>query len=180
MENLDDRKLIENYLKGDEKALELLIRNYLNSVYNFVLGYVNNPRDAEDIVQETFVRVWRHLKKFDPKKGIFKTWIFAIAKNAAIDFLRTKKKLMSFSEMTDLIPDPAPPLFELVEQRGMSQNIKIAIANFSDKYRQVFSLRYEQDFTFQQIAKSLGESLNTVKSRYRRALIILKKLLTES
>jgi RNA polymerase sigma factor (sigma-70 family) len=164
----------------DEKSLELLIRNYLNSVYNFVLGYVNNPQDAEDIVQETFVRVWRNLKKFDSNKGNFKTWLFSIAKNATIDFLRTKKKLMSFSEITDLIVDPTSPLLELVEQQGTAQKIKIAMTDLSDKYRQVFSFHHEQGFTFRQIAESLGESVNTVKSRYRRALILLRKFLSKN
>lgn len=176
MANISDQILIRRYLQGDEKSLEILIQRYLKPIYSFVYRYVNNKQEAEDITQEAFVKVWRHLKRFDRDKN-FKTWIFTIAKNTSIDFLRTKKKLMSFSEMTDLIVDPAPPLFELVEQQRMSQNVKIAIANLSDKYRRVFSFRYEQGFTFWQIAKSLGESVNTVKSRHRRALITLKKLL---
>jgi RNA polymerase sigma-70 factor (ECF subfamily) len=180
MTNISDEILTRKYLQGDEKALELLIRNYLNSVYNFVLGYVNDPRDAEDITQETFVRVWRNLKKFDSDKGNFKTWIFGIAKNAAIDFLRTNKKSLPLSEVAELIADPKPPLLELAEQQGKAQTIKIAMANLPDKYRQVVSSHYKQGFTFQQIAESLGESLNTVKSRYRRALILLRKFLSKN
>lgn len=177
MKNLDDRKLIESYLKGDEKSLETLIRFYLKPVYGFVLNFVNNPRDAEDIVQETFMRMWRNFKKFDFKKGNFKTWLFAIAKNAAIDFLR-KKKSLPLSEVAETFVDPTPLPWELAEQRGLAQTAKTAMVNLSDRYRRVLSLRYEQVFTFQQIAKSLKESLNTVKSRHRQALIILKKLLT--
>ena len=66
-----DEQLIFNYLKGDEKSLEILIKKYLKAIYNFVYRYVENSQEAEDITQETFVKAWRNLKKFNPQKSHF-------------------------------------------------------------------------------------------------------------
>ncbi len=181
----NDKKLIIEYLKGDEKSLELLIQQYLRPIYNFVYRYTGNVNEAEDITQEVFVRIWRNIKKFDLKKS-FKTWIFSIAKNASIDFLR-KKKSIPFSVFengegknmlletlfdTNLLPG------ELSERADMARTVNLAISELSPKYRAVLSLRHNNDFTFKEIAELLEERLNTVKSRYRRALIFLKKILS--
>jgi len=69
MKNYSDRKLIADYLKGDEKSLEILIQQYLKPIYNFVYRYAGNAQDAEDITQDVFVKVWRNLKKFDRQKA---------------------------------------------------------------------------------------------------------------
>jgi len=91
MENYRDEQLIANYLKGDEELLEVLVRRYFKLIYNFVYQYTGSLEDSEDITQEVFVKVWRNFRKFNQKKS-FKTWIFSIAKNTAIDFLRKKKQ----------------------------------------------------------------------------------------
>jgi len=182
--NRSDQQLIEDYFKGDEKSLEALIQRYLKPIYSFTYRYVNTLQDAEDITQETFVKAWKNLKKFDQNKS-FKTWIFFIAKNIAIDFLK-KKKTIPFSEFSDnngkniiietlvdssLLPD------KLVEKSDFVQVLNLAIAKLSPKYRKVLSLRYSNGFNFREIAEFLGESLNTVKSQHRRALTILKRQL---
>ena len=88
-ENLADKKLIQQYLKGDEKSLEILVVKYLKLIYSFVYKNVGNPAEAEDITQEVFIKVWKNMKKFDQNKS-FRPWIFQIAKNTSIDFLRKK------------------------------------------------------------------------------------------
>jgi len=106
MQKHSDQELIAAYLAGDEKSLEILIKQYLKPIYSFVYHFVGSKSDAEDITQEVFVRIWRNIKKYDPKKS-FKTWIFSIAKNASIDFLRKSrsasggKKVLPFSEFED-------------------------------------------------------------------------------
>lgn len=160
----------------DEKSLEILIKQYLKPIYNFVYRYAGNAQDAEDITQDVFVKVWRNLKKFDRQKS-FKAWIFTIAKNTSIDFLK-KKKTIPLSSFDTLI-DPSPLPYEILEQKGMGEMLSRAINKLSPKYRTVLSLSYNKHLTFREIAESLNEPLNTVKSRYRRALIILKKFLQE-
>lgn len=183
MTNVSDQILIEKYLRGDEKALETLIRRYLKPIYGFVYRYAGNSGDAEDITQEVFVKMWRHLKKFNQNKS-FKTWIFSIAKNASLDFLK-RKKTIPFSELdkegenpfAETFADPSPLPQEVLENKDISQLLSRAMEKLSSKYRMVLFLRYNDHFTFREIAESLGEPLNTVKSRHRRASIILKKLL---
>lgn len=185
MANINDQILIKRYLQGDEKSLEVLILSYLKPIYSFIYRYAGNGQDAEDITQEVFVKVWRHFKRIDQSKS-FKTWIFAIAKNTAIDFLK-KKKTMPFSEFeneagentfTETLADSAPLPPELIERASLAKILDQTMAKLSPKYRMVLFLRYNDHFNFREIAESLNESLNTVKSRHRRALIMLKKLLS--
>lgn len=171
-----DEQFITNYLAGDEKSLELLIERYLKPIYSFTYRYVGNSQEAEDITQEVFVRVWKNLKKFDKKKS-FKTWIFSIAQNASIDFLR-KKKAIPFSEfenekgenlLTNTLADlnPFNPKLSLVP----------VLERMPPKYRMVLFLRYNDRSTFREIAETLQESINTVKTRHRRGIAILRELL---
>jgi len=184
MSNCPDKQLITDYLAGDEKSLEVLIKHYLKPIYSFVYRYVGNSQDAEDITQEVFIKVWRNLKKFDQSKS-FKTWIFSIAKNTSIDYLR-KKKTVPFSNfeneageniLTETLANPLPLPDELFERAGIAQILNTVIQQLSPKYRMVLFLRYNDHFNFREIAEALGEPLNTIKSRHRRALILLKKLL---
>ncbi len=181
MQGFSDKELVQNYLTGDEKLLEVLFREYLKPLYNFVYWYVGDRQEAEDIAQETFFRAWRNLKKFDQRKN-FKTWIFAIAKNAAIDFLK-KKKAVPFRDfeneegdnvLAETMEDPTPLPDELLERADAADVLKSALEKLSAKYRTVLLLYYSSQLTFAEIAEVLGEPLNTVKSRYRRGLIILR------
>ncbi len=179
-----EQQLIAEYLKGDEKSLEFLIHKYLRPVYNFVYNFVGNDADAEDIVQDVFVKVWKNIKKFNEKKS-FKTWIFTIAKNTSLDFLK-KKKAVPFSRFEDkngdngflenieddeLLPD------KLLEREDIGGILTKAIETLSANYKTVLLLHYKEELTFQEIATILAESINTVKSRHRRALATLKGLL---
>jgi len=184
--NFSDPELIAQYLKGDILSLETLIQRYLGQIYSFTRRFVGNPEEAEDITQEVFVRIWRNLKKFDQQKS-FKTWIFSIAKNACIDFLK-KKKTLSFSEfenesgeniIAETLADPAPLPQELLEQKGLADLLAGALEKLSPKYRMVLFLRYNDHFSFQEIADSLNESLDTIRSRHYRALFLLRDLLKE-
>ena len=184
-----DQQLINCYLKGDENSLEVLIKRYLKPVYSFTFRFVGDGREAEDITQEVFVKVWRNLKKFDPRRSRFatlrgkqnkkpapyrtegsgagfKTWIFTIAKNTCLDWQKKKKTLPLY--FTETIGEPSPvfnePLGKILEELPL-------------KYRMVLFLRYNDHFTFREIAESLGESINTIKTRHRRGIAILRKLL---
>ncbi|MDD5626396.1 MAG: sigma-70 family RNA polymerase sigma factor [Patescibacteria group bacterium] len=196
-QNRSDKQLIADYLAGDEPSLEVLIQQYLKPIYSFVYRYVGNMDNTEDITQEVFARMWKNIKKFDPKRK-FKTWLFSIAKNAAIDFLR-KKKTIPFSEffaqgrsafdgkneegenmIYETLSDPAPLPDELLERADIAQMLASAMDKLSPKYRMVIFLRYNDHFTFHEIAESLEEPLNTVKSRHRRALVKLRQIITKS
>jgi len=163
--NLTDEQLVAGYLAGDEMALEILIKRYLRPIYSFTFRFVGDSQETEDITQEVFVKVWRNLKKFDKNKK-FKTWIFTIAKNTCLDWQKKKKTLPLF--FAETIRDPSPILNEPLDR---------ILERLSPKYRMVLFLRYNDHFTFREIAESLGESIDTIKTRHRRGIAILKKLL---
>lgn len=184
MVTADDNELINKYLRGDKTSLDELIKKYMKPVYGFVYHYVGNPSESEDIIQEVFVRVWKNIKKFNKEKN-FKTWIFTIAKNASIDYLR-KKKLIVFSQfeneegenmLTETLADPTPLPHEIFDKKNLSEIVMSAIRTLSVKNQTVLVLHYTEDFTFQEISDILNESVHTIKSRHRRAIIELKKLL---
>jgi len=171
-----DEQLVGDYLKGDEKSLEVLIKRYLGPIYGFVFRFVGNREDAEEIAQEVFVKVWRNVKKFNQSKS-FKTWIFSIAKNTAVDFLR-KRRVQVFSETEiETVVDPAPLPQELLEKAETAKLLESALNKLGLEYRTVLYLYYNDHFNFREIAEILDEPLNTIKSRHRRALRMLRKLL---
>ncbi|MCX6785998.1 MAG: sigma-70 family RNA polymerase sigma factor [Candidatus Komeilibacteria bacterium] len=187
MTEANDAELISRYLAGDKGAMEILISRYLKPVYGFVYRYADNPADAEDIAQETFLRLLRNLNKFQPNKS-FKAWLFTIAKNVALDFIK-KKKTIPFSALTVLdnegekssiietLSDPAPWPDELFDRANLAAELNAAINELPLKYQSVLLLHYQQQLTFQEISEIESEPLNTVKNRHLRALLKLKAIL---
>lgn len=182
MEDYTDEELVGRYISGDKKSLEFLISKYLKQIYNFSYGYVNNPQDAEDITQESFVKVWKNIRRFDRKKK-FRTWIFEIAKNTSIDYCR-KKKVIPFSrfenesgknKLVDSLIDKSID-DDFFETKDMKESMRSFIDKLPSKYKKVVILRLDNDYTFKEVSDILGEPLNTVKSIYRRAIIKLKKM----
>ncbi|MFH1393190.1 MAG: sigma-70 family RNA polymerase sigma factor [Patescibacteria group bacterium] len=176
MKNFTDEQLVKNYLKGDEKSLEEIVRRYLTLVYNFSRRYAGDPDNTSDIVQEVFVKVWKNLKRFDASKN-FRTWLFTVAKNTALDWLK-KRNTIPFSLLLEDVADSEQiSVIDKIYQKSLSQNLALAIEKLPPKYSSVINLYHKDDLNFREIASFLNESINTVKSRYRRGLIILKKAL---
>jgi RNA polymerase sigma-70 factor (ECF subfamily) len=187
MNNYSDEQLVEAYLKGNREALNLLIKRYLTPIFNYALSFVKDAATAEDLTQEVFVKVWKKIKKFDNQYK-FKNWLYAIAKNTSLDYLK-KNKAISFSEL-NLVDDNL--LFEdLIKEAGLSAQEKLELAHetsilnsavdkLPEKYKETVKLHYLEGFKFREIADSLKESIETIKSRNRRALIYLRKLLNKT
>lgn len=178
-ETLSDNNLIKNYLKGDEKSLEILIGRYLKPIYSFIYKNVGNQAEAEDITQEVFVRIWKNIKKFDQKKK-FKPWLFQIARNASIDYLR-KKKAIPFSRFENekgqnafIENIKAAPLY-IIENLSDKRVLAAAMQGIGPREQKIINLRHNEGMSFKQIAEVFEESINTIKSRYRRTLVGLKR-----
>ncbi|MGB9609261.1 MAG: RNA polymerase sigma factor [Minisyncoccia bacterium] len=190
---MNEKELIEVYLKkNDEKALALLINKYLKTVYLYFLKRTNNNLAAEDLTQETFVKMWRNLKKFDLKKN-FKTWLFTIAKNTFIDYLKKyyyqngqlKETTFSILEskntsdttafLEDII-DEKSLVLEAVEQKEKVRQLEEFFQNFSLADRQLI-LKRQEGFKFEELAKQFKTSVNTIKTRYYRLIKKLQKKL---
>lgn len=185
----NDNQLIADYLNGDEKALPIIINRHLRPIYNFIYRFAGNTQDTQEITQETLLKMWRGLKKYRQNES-FKAWLYTIARNATIDWLRKKKnqsKNSAFSNfenefgensLEDSIADPAPLPEELIAKTEEKIFLENALNKLPILYREVLLLHYKEYFTFDEIAKILNKPLNTVKSQHRRALIILRKLLS--
>ena len=183
MEELTDAELVKKYLSGEQQALEILLQRYFKQVFFFAKTYVKQDQLVEDMTQEAFVKVWKNLKKFDTEKK-FKTWVFQITKNTCIDYLRKHNKNLLAAESLDEeqmssslenITDGGPLPQELFDSQGFEENLEKIINQLTPNHRLAVSLHLQHDLTFQEIAEVLNESLNTVKSRYRRALLQIRQ-----
>lgn len=186
MNRLTDEQLVASYLAGDEKALEELITRYFKAVYGFVFNYARSEAEAEDLTQLIFIKVWRGIKKFKLEKS-FRVWLFTIAKNTSLDYLK-KKRPLNFSAfendegdniLAETLADPQPLPDEIFERQDLSDWLASAVDKLPAKYLPVIQLYYVDGFSLVEIAKISGEPLNTIKSRQRRALLLLRDFLTE-
>ncbi len=186
MKNLSDEQLVLAYFKGNEKALEELVRRYLSLIYNFSRRYTGDPDNASDIAQEVFVKAWKNLKKFDTSKN-FRAWLFTVAKHTALDWLKKKNALPfslleEYGEEGDFAANIADTkqasIIDQVYRKSLSQNMALAIEKLPAKYGSVINLYHNNGLNFREISSFLGESINTVKSRYRRGLISLRRLVS--
>jgi RNA polymerase sigma-70 factor (ECF subfamily) len=182
---LDDKKLIEEILDGDDSAFKLLMEKYLKPVYNFLRQLVRDVSVADDLTQETFIKVWKNIARFDQNRN-FKTWIFTIAKNTAYDYLRKKKSIpFSFFKKSEddrgleeisedkILPD------EILEKEDLARELEGKLKEVPRKYRTILFLHYKEDFSLYEIAEILKKPYNTVKSLHGRALARLRKAFLE-
>jgi len=183
-----DGELVISAIAGDKAAFSILVERYVSPIYKFSYRYVRNGPDAEDVSQETFLRVWKNLEKFDQTKS-FKTWIFTIAKNVSLDFLK-KRKTVPFSvlgEEDDAVDAVLAPYVAIAETADISfdrnvlkQDFDAALARLPERYRDVMALRYTDNLKFREIAERLHEPVDTVKSRHRRGLALLRDVISSS
>lgn len=184
MQEFTDEELILQYLKGDESSLNFLIERYLKQIYGFIFKYVKDQQIAEDIAQDVFLKVWKNLKKFDENRK-FKPWLYTIAKNTTLDYIK-KKKPINFSSyenkdgknilLETIKSDQTLPI-EFAENQLLKSKLSETIKKLPEKYRSIFSLHYKNDFNLKEIANVLKQPLNTIKTRYRRGLVMLKKII---
>jgi len=179
-----DEQLIADYLEGNERALDALVDRYLADVYNFSFTLVRDEAVAEDVVQESFVKAWKSIRRFSPGNS-FKGWLFSIVRNTAIDWLRKKKEFV-FSNFEnakgenpfiDNIPDDMPNADELLGLAEDKERLEEILAELNPQYREVLALRRDSNMTFEEIGKALKRPMHTVKSQYRRGMAALKRLL---
>ncbi|KKR23791.1 MAG: RNA polymerase ECF-type sigma factor [Candidatus Yanofskybacteria bacterium GW2011_GWD2_39_48] len=184
MHEISDENLISIYLKNDdEKALEALIARYFGYIYGFILRRVGDKDTAHDITQETFVKTWQSLKSFRPE-GHFKSWLFMIATNSMIDWQRSHQKTIPFSTILENNPGYIEHLEDVnahknVRDLAYQRELLFALAKVPSLYTKIIKLHSFRGLNFREISQQLKEPLNTVKSRYRRGLILVRNILSE-
>lgn len=176
---LEDFRLIDQAVKdGEEQAFASLMDRYKRPVYHMVLKMVRNVDDAEDLTIEAFAKAFKNLHRFK-KDYTFSTWLFRIATNNAIDFIR-KKRLETMSLNTSFTDDNGEAVHIDVEDKNPnpqevtinSQKIELIqmfVTKLPAKYQKLVRLRYFKEFSYEEIAEELGAPLGTVKAQLHRA-----------
>ena len=175
----DDSGVVAAFLNGEQRAFDELVDRYQTRLLNFIYRTVGDRDRAEDLVQEVFIRVYRHLHRFDRSKK-FSTWVYTIASNLAKNELRNRSRspLVLFQTIQGSSDEEDRPLqFEdstsrpddLYRKRHLRELVEQTVAQLPEHHRQVFVLRELEGRSYEEIAEITDCNLGTVKSRLNRA-----------
>lgn len=175
--NIDDKVLIECILEGDESAFNILFEKYKRKIYLTAYRLLGNHEDASDITQETLIKVYKELKNFRNESSLY-TWIYRITINLSLNLIK-KKKLRSFFDFEDvdewLFKDERQSPELSFRENELSNKIQEAIKKLPEKQRTVFTLRYYDELSYEEISEILGTSIGALKANYFHAINKLQK-----
>lgn len=181
---LDEPNLLKRIAQQDEKAFEALYDQYAKLVYSLILSVVKKQSDAEDILQEVFLQVWAKASTFDAAKGNVYGWLITLARNRAIDRIRSKVFQKQHQEISVDEPGTIPHTTEsnpldalVVEERA--QLVKNALQQIPAEQREVIEIAYFSGYSQSEIANKLNLPLGTVKTRMRQGMKKLHIFLKE-
>jgi RNA polymerase sigma-70 factor (ECF subfamily) len=172
-----EKEILIRAQSGDLEAFEQILFYYEKPIFNYCRRVAGNTQDAQDITQETFIKVYNHRRSIDPEKNI-KTWIFTIATNTAYDLLRSRKRKNETSlcdEDSETIANPG----SYYSREGIGLDIEQALGNINPEYKRAILLAYVDGFEYKEIADILALPINTVKTHISRGKEQLKKVLKE-
>lgn len=160
---------------GEPAALEELYATYSGYVMAIALRILGNREEAEEVVQDVFWRLWKSGLRYDPTRGRFTTWLFAVARNRALDSLRKRRRAPTSNPISAVpelqAPDDPEGDASRVEQRA---TIRAALRALPEHQRQAIELAYYRGLTHREISELIGEPLGTIKSRIKRGMDQLK------
>ena len=184
-----DIELVDLATAGDQKAFAALMGRYRDSIYFMLLKMVNNKDDAEDLTIEAFGKAFNKLHQYTPNYA-FSTWLFKIASNNCIDFIRKKKKITysldkgfendDGSEMTLEVASTSLDPEEAYIKEQKNKLMRAVVEKLKPRYRTLVELRYFKEFSYEEIAKELDLPLGTVKAQLFRAREFLYNILKNS
>ena len=183
---ISDNELILSYVNGDESALKYLIQRHQKKIFTYILLSVKNRELAEDIFQDTFIKVVNTLRSGSYKEeGKFVQWVMRIANNLKIDYYRKVQRMPAFESGDDFdIFDVQNGTDCSVEQKiieeQINEDVKALVQLLPDEQREVLEMRIYEDISFKDIAEMTNVSINTALGRMRYALINLRKLIKEN
>lgn len=180
-DNLNDEQLMAQVALGDTTAYEVLYDRYSSAIMGFALRITGNYGLAEEVVQETFWRIWRKADSFRTQRGAFANWFFSIARNLSIDILRRQRtQAQPASEAEQIIEqvvDQQADVAEIAWLQVKHQQVRGAVAILPADQRNVIEMAYFRGMTRQEIAQTTGEPLGTIHTRARLALQKLRETL---
>jgi RNA polymerase sigma-70 factor, ECF subfamily len=173
-----DRELMGRLARGEREALDMLMERHYVRLYRIALGYMREPDDALEVVQEAFVNVFRHAPRWDPATEVA-PWITRITINQAIDRYRQSRRRLSRETPLEQEDGPSPVASIAIAEpsperrllsRELGERMGAAVRTLPERQRAVFVLRHYEDMTLEEIGSALGMRLGTVKSSLHRAL----------
>ena len=171
-----EAEIVAQVLKGDRQGYSLLVEEYQAPIYNLAYRMTGNLGDAEDLTQDTFIRAYQYLWRYDARKKFF-TWLYTIAFNLIKNHYKKNKKHNISEELSahSLADDSPSPEAQFIE----TQEITACLLRLEDELRVLLIMKYQQGLTFEEIAEITGKSLSAVKMRIYRGLEKLKELMNE-
>ena len=171
-----DSEVLDLIAKGDMTgALRLLMKRYGTSVYRYCREQLHDATLADDVHQQVFIEVYRDLPKFR-RQSTIRTWLFAITHNRVHDAVRSRNRTKSRFEPGDLTntPDPRPPPGERIDDARLHEALVFCLERLSELVRATLLLRFQQGFTFEEMAKVCGKKSGTLQAQVTRVLPELK------
>lgn len=179
---LKDRQLIVRARRGEETAFAELLRRYRAPIFNLCLRMLKNSEDAEDVAQDVFIKVFSMLERYDDRYA-FKSWLFKIAANQCIDFIRKNRvKMLRLDEPVQFrgeeiereLSDGGPLPDELLHRGELHRILREVTDELPPHYRAMIVLRHQEQLSYEEIANLLDLPLGTVKARIHRARALMK------
>ena len=184
--SLSDSVLVERYLSGSEISLEILISRHPSRIFNFINSKVQNRDTAEDIFQDTFIKVIRTLKGGQyNEEGKFLPWVMRISHNLIIDFFRKNNRMPKVKnteefDIFQFISDSSLNAEHTMVQDQIVKDLQKLVQELPEDQKEVLIMRLYRDMSFKEIAKNTNVSINTALGRMRYAIINLRKLIDEN
>ena len=169
----DERGLVQQAQAGDQQAFGVLVRHYQRRVFALGIRFFGNADDAEDLVQETFLRAWRALDRFDPTRPLA-PWLMRIASNRALTEIATRKRRGN-EELDETLAWKGAGADENLERRELQQALGRAVGELPDDQRMILLLRTTEGLSYREISETLDIPIGTVMSRLARARETLRK-----
>ncbi len=181
-----DSLLIKNYVAGDESALAALIDKHQSKIFGFICSKVSDRDMADDIFQDTFIKVIKKLKSDSyNEEGKFLPWVMRIAHNLVVDQFRRSKKMPMFREteefsIFDIMTDNSPHIESQIITEQIEKDLEKLIDELPADQKEVLLMRIYQDLSFKEISEQTGVSINTALGRMRYALLNLRKVIDKN
>ncbi|MEC4048992.1 sigma-70 family RNA polymerase sigma factor [Flavobacterium sp. SUN046] len=181
-----DALLVQNYIAGDENALAILIRRHQSRIYNFIYSKISDRDVADDIFQDTFIKVIRTLKSNAyNESGKFLPWVMRISHNLVIDHYRKGQKMPMLRETEEfsvfsLITEVEQPVENYIITEQIEKDLNKLIHELPEDQKEVLIMRIYQDYSFKEISEMTGVSVNTALGRMRYAVMNLRKLVEKN
>jgi RNA polymerase sigma-70 factor (ECF subfamily) len=176
---IDTAILVEMIKSKNERGFHILYDKYCGALYSIIFKFVQHSDVADDLLQDTFVKIWKRIDGFDPARGTLFTWMLNIARNHAIDYLRSSGyQQNSLNISIDLVPHHLDYFGSTTSDINYVEfkDVKNKVLQFDPKYAEVINLIFFYGWTYEQTAEILKLPLGTVKTRARKGLGILKML----